>query len=210
VESHQFIYDSAYAMLRPHSVLIVGGGTGNEAAAALRHNVERVDVVEIDPVIVEIGRRLHPENPYSDSRVRLINDDARHYMSTTDQKYDLIIFGFLDSTSHLSSMSNIRLDNYVYTVESFQQARRLLKPTGLLQVTYYAVADFVRLRIFLMLQDAFSQAPLMAQVSDPSSRDVLSTKHCGYRFPASFRNDTTATFLPRQQKRSRLQTTGHI
>src|SRR5262245_7450168 len=140
VEAHRHIYDSPYALVRPRSVLIVGGGTGNEAAAALRHNVDRVDVVEIDPVIIEIGRRLHPEKPYSDSRVHVINDDARHYMATTDQKYDLIIFGFLDSTSHLSSMSNIRLDNYVYTVESFRQARLLLEPSGLLQVTYYAVA----------------------------------------------------------------------
>jgi hypothetical protein len=130
VETHQYIYDSAYTLLRPRSVLIVGGGTGNEAAAALRHNVDKVDVVEIDPVIIRIGQTLHPERPYSDSRVRVINDDARHYMATTNRKYDLIIFGFLDSTSHLSSMSNIRFDNYVYTIESFRQAHLLLEPGG--------------------------------------------------------------------------------
>jgi hypothetical protein len=130
-------------------------------------------VVEIDPTISQIGQTFHPEQPYSDSRVRIINDDARHYMTTTDQRYDLVIFGFLDSTSYLSSMSNIRLDNYVYTVESFRRARSLLNPNGLLQVTYYAFAEFVKLRIFLMIQEAFDETPLIAQLKTMKTPDVI-------------------------------------
>jgi len=172
-EMHRYMYESAYAVVHPRSVLVVGGGTGNETAAALRHGVERVDVVDIDPTIIRLGRMFHPEQPYRDSRVRIINDDARHYMTTTDQRYDLIIFGFLDSTSHLSSMSNIRLDNYVYTVESFRRARALLSPNGLLEVTYYALADYVRLRIFLMIENAFEQTPLIAQIKTPPTPDVF-------------------------------------
>ena len=161
VVDHLYEYESAYSLIEPRSVLIVGGGTGNEAAAALRRGVERVDVVEIDPVIIELGRRHHPERPYDSPRVTLITDDARHYMATTAERYDLIIFGFLDSTSHLSSFSHIRLDNYVYTVESLQRARTLLKPDGLLQVTYFAHARFVRARIFAMLREAFGADPLV-------------------------------------------------
>jgi hypothetical protein len=172
-ETHKDIYESAYSILQPRSVLIVGGGTGNEAAAALRRGAQKVDVVEIDPAIIRIGRGYHPEQPYQDARVRIINDDARHYLSTTDQRYDLIVFGFLDSTSYLSSMSNIRLDNYVYTVESFRQARSLLNPDGLLQVTYYAYADFVKLRIYLMLQEAFGRPPLVAQLKTVRTPDAL-------------------------------------
>lgn len=172
-ETHKDIYESAYSILKPRSVLIVGGGTGNEAAAALRRGAQKVDVVEIDPAIIRIGRGYHPEQPYQDPRVSIINDDARHYLSTTDQRYDLIVFGFLDSTSYLSSMSNIRLDNYVYTVESFRQARSLLNPNGLLQVTYYAYADFVKLRIYLMLQEAFGRPPLVAQLKTVRTPDAL-------------------------------------
>jgi hypothetical protein len=173
LENHSHIYNSAYSVVRPRSVLIIGGGSGNEAAAALRHNVETIDVVEIDPVIIEIGRMHHPERPYSDPRVRVINDDARHYMATTAHRYDLVIFGFLDSTSHLSSMSNIRLDNYVYTLESFRQARALLNPDGLLQVTYYAIADHVRARILSMIEDAFGQPPLIGVVNENQSADLI-------------------------------------
>jgi hypothetical protein len=172
-QAHVYIYGSAYQILQPRSVLIVGGGTGNEAASAVRHGVGRIDVVEIDPVIISIGRALHPEQPYLNGHVRIINDDARHYMATTSERYDLIIVGFLDSTSHLSSMSNIRLDNYVYTAESFKQARALLNPGGVLQVTYYALANFVRLRIFSMLQTAFDQPPLMTELAEGARGDVI-------------------------------------
>jgi hypothetical protein len=172
-QAHVYIYGSAYEIVHPRSVLIVGGGTGNEAASALRHGIQHVDVVEIDPVIISIGRQMHPEQPYINGGVRIINDDARHYMATTSERYDLIVFGFLDSTSHLSSMSNIRLDNYVYTVESFQRARALLNPGGVLQVTYYAVADFVRFRIFSMLQKTFGQPPLMTELAEGPRGDVI-------------------------------------
>ncbi len=171
IDEHVSEYESAYAILRPKSVLIIGGGTGNEAAAALRYGAERIDVVEIDPVIVSLGRRYHPERPYQDPRVNVINDDARHHMATTRERYDLVIFGFLDSKSHLSSMANIRLDNYVYTLESFHRAREILAPDGVLQVTYYALSDFVRLRIYLMLQETFGYAPLMYGLADTAYPD---------------------------------------
>ena len=61
--TRQYMYESAYAVVHPRSVLIVGGGTGNETAAALRRGVERVDVVEIDPTIIRLGRIYHPERP---------------------------------------------------------------------------------------------------------------------------------------------------
>ena len=173
VDHHVAVYDSAYAIIRPKSVLIIGGGTGNEAAAALRNGAEKVHVVEIDPVIISLGIQFHPEKPYADSRVTVINDDARHYMAVTDDRYDLVVFGFLDSKSQLSSMANIRMDNYVYTLESFERARELLTPHGVLQVTYYALADFVRLRIYLMLERTFGHRPQLFGLGDAAYHDFV-------------------------------------
>ena len=156
-------YGSSYQFLSPESVLIIGGGTGNEAAAAIRAGVPRIHVVDIDPVIIDLGRRYHPERPYDAPSVTIINDDARHYMASTKESYDLIIFGYLDSQSRLSSMSNIRLDNFVYTKESFDQARRLLTSDGVVQVTYVAYAEFVMERLYYMLDRAFNRRPLFYQ-----------------------------------------------
>ncbi len=60
-------------------------------------------------------------------RVTVIVDDARHFLRTTEDKFDLIVFGVLDSHTALSSFTNVRLDDYIYTVESMQDARNTLE-----------------------------------------------------------------------------------
>ncbi|MBI4482744.1 MAG: hypothetical protein HY652_07630 [Acidobacteria bacterium] len=113
-------------------MLIIGAGTGNDARIALDHGAEYIDVVEIDPVILRWGQEIHPNRPYSDRRVHLHVNDARNFLQNTPRKYDLVIFGTLDSQTLLSALSTIRLDNYVYTVESLAQAKAILKPSGAL------------------------------------------------------------------------------
>ena len=49
-----------------------------------------------------------------------IIDDARNYISKTENKFDAIIYALLDSQTNLSSKGGIRLDSYVYTVEAFK------------------------------------------------------------------------------------------
>ncbi|MFQ5530313.1 MAG: hypothetical protein ACE5FP_08190, partial [Gemmatimonadota bacterium] len=100
----------------PKNMLIVGAGAGNDAAAALRNGADRVTAVEIDPAIISIGERYHPQRPYSSNRVRLVLDDARSFLASTDDRFDLISFGLLDSHT-ATTMTNARLDHYVYTRE---------------------------------------------------------------------------------------------
>jgi len=117
-------------------VLIVGAGAGNDAAAALRNGAKQVDAVEIDPVILSVGERLHPDQPYSSQRVHKILNDARAFLRQSKEKYDVIVFGLLDSHTQFSDYSNMRIDNYVYTEEAFRQARTLLKPNGIVVVKF--------------------------------------------------------------------------
>ncbi|MBI1982908.1 MAG: methyltransferase domain-containing protein, partial [Acidobacteria bacterium] len=140
-------------------VLVVGAGTGNDVAAALRHGATRVDAVEIDRVIIELGRRYHPERPYDSPRVTVTVDDARAFFKRTDRKYDLIVFGYLDAHTLISSYSSLRLDNYVYTRESFEEARSLLKKDGTLIVAFNSGTSFVTDRLFAALARAFGTPP---------------------------------------------------
>ena len=156
------LYDLPYRLKpNPERVLIVGAGTGNDAAAALRNGARQVDVVEIDPEIVAIGRQHHPEQPYSDPRVTVYVDDARHFFHRADPGYDIVIFGYLDSHRLLSAMSSLRLDSFVFTVESFQEVRLLLAPSGI-QLTSFAVSTprFVG-RLYEMLSLAYDQQPVI-------------------------------------------------
>ncbi len=140
-------------------VLIVGAGSGNNAAAALRHGVEQVDCVEIDPQIYALGKELHPEHPYSSPRVRMIINDARSFFKQATGPYDLIWFGWLDAHTLGSSFNNMRLDHYVYTLESFREARRLLAPGGLLIVNFAAQRVWIADRLFNLLRQAFGHDP---------------------------------------------------
>jgi spermidine synthase len=141
-------------------VLIVGSGTGNDVAAALRHQARAVDAVEIDPKIFALGRR-HPEHPYDDPRVSAHLTDARAFMKRTTARYDLILFGLLDSHTQLSDYSNMRLDNFVYTEESFREARALLAPGGVLFLKFQINHSFVGRRLAEMLTRTFAKPPVV-------------------------------------------------
>ena len=154
-------YDTPYRFVKiVGDVLIVGSGAGNEAAAALRHGARHIDAVEIDPVIRSFGQKLHPERPYSSSKVSALLDDARDYMRRSNNRYDLIVFGLLDSQS--SSLSNMRIDNYIYTRESFENAKRLLKPAGVLVLKFEIHEPYTWLgqRFYSLLDDVFARPPL--------------------------------------------------
>lgn len=139
----------------PGNVLIVGSGTGNDIAAAIRGGAKDIDAVEIDPGIIQIGSSMHPEHPYSHSQVHIINDDARHYIRHCKKKYDLIIYGYLDSTSTLTANSGgVRMDSYVWTEEGFKEARALLKPDGIVCCTVCILPELTH-KVFRMLEQAF-------------------------------------------------------
>jgi SAM-dependent methyltransferase len=139
VDHKEYFYQWPYSVFGDtfDDVLILGAGSGTDVAAALRHGVKHVDAVEIDPAIIRLGRALHPDHPYSDPRVTIVNDDARHYLRTTHKHYDLVVFALIDSLTLQSSFSGVRLESYMFTEESFKAVRDRLKPNGVLVVYNY-------------------------------------------------------------------------
>jgi spermidine synthase len=143
----------------PGEVLVVGSGTGNDVAGLLRTGAQRVTAVDIDPEILSLGRRFHPQRPYQSDRVETFNTDARSFFARTGQKYDLIALGFLDSHT-TTSLTNARLDHYVYTEESFAQVKSLLNEGGIVTVLLSPLRPFVADRIAVELRDVFGEEPL--------------------------------------------------
>lgn len=141
-------------------VLIVGAGTGNDAAEALAAGATTITAVEIDPTILDIGRR-HPQRPYADPAVRAVVDDARHFLRTTGETFDLIVFSHLDAHAVLSAHTSVRLDNYIYTVEAFREARSRLAQGGLLYLAYFSELPFVGERLARNLEVAFGRPPIV-------------------------------------------------
>jgi SAM-dependent methyltransferase len=137
----------------PGRVAIVGSGSGNDVATALRMGAGHVDAIEIDPAIAFLGTKYHPERPYDDPRVTLSINDARNFFRTADQQYDLIVYGVLDSHTSLSHASSLRVDSYVYTREGIAEAFRLLKPDGVLSISFTLVNDALGFKLSKILKD---------------------------------------------------------
>jgi SAM-dependent methyltransferase len=141
------------------NVLVLGAGSGTDVAAALKHGAIHVDAVEIDPVIVQLGREYHPDRPYSDPRVNVIIDDARHFLRTTTKKYDLAVFALIDSLTLQSSFSGVRLESYMFTEQAFQAVKDRLAPNGLLVVYNYFREPWLVDRLANISAAAFGQEP---------------------------------------------------
>ena len=155
-------YELPYLLKKnPDNVLVLGAGMGNDVAVGLINGAKHIDAVEIDPAIIDLGKKFHPLKPFLDERVSIINDDARAFTKNCSKKYDLIVFGTLDSHGLFSLFSSIKMENYVYTLESFREARKLLAKDGLLYVnTGFVGIPFVNCRIYNCLKEVFEKEPL--------------------------------------------------
>jgi Spermine/spermidine synthase domain len=142
---------------RAGEVLVVGAGTGNDVAAALRNEATRVTAVELDPAILNLGRMIHPERPYQDPRTRAVVNDARSYFRQTGETFDTIVYGLLDSHTNLGAMTNVRVDSFVYTVEGFREAIARLKPDGMVVVSYTLLDPAQGRKLYAMLQAAYPE-----------------------------------------------------
>lgn len=158
VTRRAYLRPYAYAA-RLDTVLVLGSGSGNDVALLLQRGAKYIDAVEIDPTIAQIGTTAHPQRPYSDPRVHLHVTDARAFLRRTSQRYDVIVFGTLDSQTLLSGMSSVRLDNYVYTVEALQSARERLKADGTLVMYHMSSVKYIAAKIYQMLGQSFGAPP---------------------------------------------------
>ena len=85
---------SALLHPRPRSVLVVGFGAGVTAGSFVPHpGVERIVICEIEPLIPRMVAPFFSKENYDvvhDPRVEIVYDDARHYILTTREKFDII------------------------------------------------------------------------------------------------------------------------
>jgi spermidine synthase len=161
VQEKEYFYEWPYRVFGDtfDDVLILGAGSGTDVAAALQHKAQHIDAVEIDPVIVRLGRQFHPDRPYLNGRVTLINDDARHFLRTTDKTYDLVVFALIDSLTLQSSFASVRLESYMFTEESFRAVRDRLKPGGVLVIYNYFRERWLVDRLANTARAAFGSEP---------------------------------------------------
>jgi spermidine synthase len=156
-----YFYREQKGLPRYKNVLVIGAGSGNDVAVALEHGAEHVDAVEIDPVIAMLGREHSPSKAYVDPRVNVVVDDGRAFMTQAKRKYDLIVFALTDSLVKVSSLTQLRLENYLFTRESVERACELLEEGGHIVFYNFYRLPFVAEKIQDLVGHATGRAPVV-------------------------------------------------
>ncbi|UCC71304.1 MAG: fused MFS/spermidine synthase [Gemmatimonadota bacterium] len=109
----------------PRSALVIGLASGTTAGSALRHEIRSLDVVEIEPAVVEASHAFDFVNgrPLVDRRTRLSLADGRTFLLLGEERFDVIISE--PSNPWVSGSSNL------FTLEFFQIARERLAEGGI-------------------------------------------------------------------------------
>ncbi len=170
-------------------VLVIGAGSGNDVSRALEWGARHVDAVEIDPVILRIGREHHPDAPYADPRVTVHVDDGRDFLRSTDRRYDLVVYALVDSLVLHSGMSNIRLESHLFTREALADVQRHLKPGGVFVTYNYFRQGWVALRLADTLRDVFGAAPIVLTLP---GRDAIRSEEPFWAFTVLVAGQTDA------------------
>ena len=157
------IYGLPYQHRRaiPASVLIVGAGTGDDVAIALRLGAQHVDAVEIDPRIHDIGVQRNPDHAFQDARVTSYVNDGRAFLEQTTRRYDLILFALPDSLTLVAGQSSLRLESYLFTAEAMQAARAHLTPDGAFGEYNYYREQWLVDRLAGTLQQVYGHPPCL-------------------------------------------------
>ena len=127
-----------YRTLRADKVLVLGAGGGAAVLQALQAGAGEVHAVEVDPEMVALVREDFAEfagDLYRHPRVRVHVAEARDFLRTTPERYDLIQIAALDSFGASAAGLHASSANYLYTVEAVLACLERLRPGGVLALT---------------------------------------------------------------------------
>lgn len=117
------------------SMLVIGLG-GGSAVEQVAPSVKSIDVIELEPAVIEANRRvstLRTRDPFEDPRIRLIINDGRNALSRTSKKYDAIV----SQPSHPWTAGA----SHLYTREFADQVSARLNENGIF--LQWMASDFV-------------------------------------------------------------------
>lgn len=116
-----------YEITKTENALVIGSGGGQDVMMALAGGADRVTAVEINPMIVSTVQHYAGQGSvYGRDDVESYVDDGRRFISSSDEKYDVITIKLVDSWAAQLAGGYALSENYLYTTEAFQQYIRHL------------------------------------------------------------------------------------
>ncbi len=148
-----------YSVGGRHQVLVLGAGGGTEVLNAATHGASRVVAVELHPDLVDYGREVSRRARNGNSVVEWIVGDARSYVASTRETFDLISLapagGFGSSSAGILSLS----EDFLHTVDAYAAFMRRLTDGGMLAITrWLSVPPRENVRVVLSMVEALRRA----------------------------------------------------
>jgi len=140
IKNHQVFAAHIPALLHPapKDVLAIGLGTGQTARSFLAHDVNRLDCVEIEDGMVDLVREHFDSKWMDDSRVNILIEDGRNYVTHTKETYDII-------SIEVGQIYRPRISAF-YSRDFYSQLRPRLRHDGIvcqfLPIDFFGQAEF--------------------------------------------------------------------
>ncbi len=133
------VLHSPYLIVNPDPhVLVIGVGGGRDLIMARQNGAAMVTGVELDPNTLKIIKSDVNDVAngfFNQPAIRLMKGEGRHFVRSTDEKFDLIQLTGVDTLAAEFSGAYVLAENYLYTTEAIHDYLDHLKPRGILSFT---------------------------------------------------------------------------
>jgi len=129
-----------YALLEKPDVFVIGSDGGVDLLTAVANGARSVTAVEVNPIIVGLMQKTYAEfsgGIYNRPEIRVVNDEARSFIRRSNQKYDVIQAGYIDTYAATAAGAFSLTENTLYTVEAYEDYLSHLSPNGIVAIQRY-------------------------------------------------------------------------
>lgn len=139
------ITNLAHNLRADADILVVGVGGGRDILAALEYDQNSVTGVEINGDILKTTNGVYGDftgHLDRNEKVTMVNDEARSFLTRTDDKYDIIQISLIDTWAATAAGAFALSENALYTTDAFKVFFDSLKPGGILSISrWYKIGD---------------------------------------------------------------------
>ncbi|MGH9377533.1 MAG: hypothetical protein ACRD1I_01915 [Terriglobia bacterium] len=162
-------------VIRPRGAYaVIGPGGGVDVLRAVANGSPSVYGIEINPIIInDIMRGKYANysyHLYELPRVHIVVSDGRSFIRGTDRRFDVIEMTLVDTWASTAAGAFALSENYLYTVEAFEQYFGRLRPDGMVAVTRW---EFKQPREALRIVSVAMEALHKLGVADPAKNFMV-------------------------------------
>ena len=176
------IYASAYyaTPVKNPKVAVIGVGGGFDILTALRFDASDITGIEINSATLNIVQNVFRDyfrHWAEHAAVKLVNAEGRHYLSTSNERFDVVQLSGVDSYSGTPGAAHVFSENYLYTAEAFDLYLSRLSDQGVLNMMRLEARPA---REMLRALTTAVAALRRAGVREPRNHIVMVTEHTGF------------------------------